>query len=67
MPKKTPNRFVDKIMGTWNLEVIIDISLTNTVEKWSILYYGKDRYLYVQSQIEKLLTKIRQNRNIQNK
>ena len=57
LPNKTPHRYLNKLLGTWSYEVIIDISFTNTVEKWKQLYNNHPDHQLIQE----MITDIEQN------
>ena len=38
IPNKTPRKYIERLLGTWNYEVIIDVSYANNATKWNHLY-----------------------------
>ena len=35
LPNKTPKSYMKKILGTWNHDVLIDVSFANATQKWT--------------------------------
>ena len=64
LPKRLAKKTLDKILGTWSFQAIMETSFAQVSKKWKHLYGKDEKYNDIKKKIEDTEYEIQQKRNL---